>query len=75
MRQRKSILEEKKDDPDEFDIVNPEEVSKYLLSESPDQPMSEEDRSRMFIRTYYNILPKEITTLCQMYFEHNFSTK
>jgi len=73
LKQRYQIIEAKKDDPDEFDVLNEEEVLKSLPPGAEEE--GDEEKSRLFVRTYYSIVPKEILQLCQLYFEQNFSAK
>ena len=73
LKYRKKLTEEKMDDPEEFDIVNREEISKMMAPSMEDE--TEDDKVRQVVRSYYTTLPKEIMALCTYYFEHNFATK
>lgn len=70
---RQKLIEEKKDDPEEFDIVNGEEIAKMMVPSMEEE--TENEQVRQFVRAYYSTLPKEIMALCTYYFEHNFAAK
>jgi hypothetical protein len=70
---RQKLIEDKKDDPEEYDIVNGDEIAKMVIPSMEDE--TDDERVRQFVRAYYSTLPKEIMALCTFYFEHNFSGK
>lgn len=72
-KQREQMIHSKGGDPDEFDVINDEEVRKAMPPFEDEE--NEDEKLRQFVRAYYSLLPKEIITLCQIYIEQNFSTK
>ena len=67
------MIEDRKEDPEEYDIVNIEEITKNIVPSMEEE--TENEQVRQFVRAYYTILPKEIMAICTYYFEHNFSAK
>lgn len=70
---RQKMIDDRKEDPEEFDIVNVEEISKNIVPSMEEE--TEDEQVRQYVRAYYTSLPKEIMAICTYYFEHNFAAK